>query len=138
MSVEPHNFVRKQPAMRHLILMIDNEFEIPGPLREKLTPIGFDVVWVNVLAILTDQWLKRAEFGGIIMNLDMRDHCGIAVLERLQEQHIDIPVIVISSGSNSEELEEAIRRGARDYLLKPINTQLLLEKCLRYFGPASA
>ena len=138
MSVELHNFIRKQAAMRHLILMIDNEFEIPGPLRERLTPIGFDVVWVNVLAILADQWLKRAEFGGIIMNLDMRDHCAIAVLERLQEQHIDIPVIVISSGSNSEELEEAIRRGARDYLLKPIDAELLLEKCLRHFGPASA
>ena len=121
--------------MRHLILMVDNEFEIPGLLRASLTPVGFDVVSVNVPAILADQWLKKATFDGIIMNLDMRDHYGMAVLERLQEQHVEIPVIVISSGSNHEELEEAIRRGARDYILKPIDTELLLGKCLRHFGP---
>lgn len=121
--------------MRHLILMIDNEFEIPGLLRERLTPTGFDVVWVNVQAVLTDQWLKKPTFGGIIVNLDMRDHAGIAVLERLQKQRVDIPVIVISSGSERERLEEALRKGARDYVLKPIDTELLLQKCLRHFGP---
>ena len=71
--------------------MIDNEFEIPGLLRERLTPMGFDVVWVNVQAVLTDQWLKKATFGGIIVNLDMRDHAGMAVLERLHKQGVAIP-----------------------------------------------
>ena len=113
--------------MRHLILMIDNEFEIPGLLRERLTPMGFDVVWVNVQAVLTDQWLKKATFGGIIVNLDMRDHAGMAVLERLHKQGVAIPVIVISSGSEDERLEEALRKGARDYVLKPIDTELLLQ-----------
>ena len=124
--------------MRHLILVVDNEFEIPRLLREGLTPIGFDVVWVNVLAILSDQWLTRSKFKGIILNFDMRNHPGMAVLERFQEKGIDIPVIIMSSAANHETMEEAVQKGARDYLLKPFDTALLREKCLRHFSPPSS
>ncbi len=123
--------------MRHLILVIDNEFEIPGVLRQGLTPIGFDLVWVNVLAILGDQCLKRPKFDGIIMNFDMPNHPGIAVLERLQEQGVEIPVIVMSSTPAHERLEEAIRKGAREYILRPFDNNLLQEKCLRHFRAPS-
>ncbi len=121
--------------MRHLILVIDNEFEIPGVLREGLTPIGFDVVWVNVVAILGNEWLKKTKFEGIILNFDMRDHPGMAVLERLHEQGVEIPVIVMSSLPSHERLEEAVRKGARDYIVKPFDAALLQEKCLRHFSP---
>ena len=121
--------------MRHLILVIDNEFEIPGVLREGLTPIGFDVVWVNVVAILGNEWLKKTKFEGIILNFDMRDHPGLAVLERLQEQGVEIPVIVMSSMPNHERLEAAVRKGARDWIVRPFDTALLQEKCLRHFSP---
>jgi DNA-binding NtrC family response regulator len=122
--------------MRHLILVIDNEFEIPGVLREGLTPIGFDVVWINVMAILSNEWLKKTKFEGIILNFDMRDHPGMAVLERLHEQGVQIPIIVMSSMPNCERLEEAVRKGARDYIVRPFDTALLQERCLRHFGPA--
>ena len=121
--------------MRHLILVIDNEFEIPGVLREGLTPIGFDVVWVNVVAILGNEWLKKTKFEGIILNFDMRDHPGLTVLERLQEQGVEIPVIVMSSMPNQERLEAAVRKGARDWIVRPFDTALLQEKCLRHFSP---
>ena len=124
--------------MRHLILVIDNEFEIPGVLREGLTPIGFDVVWVNVMAILGNEWLKKTQFEGIILNFDMRDHPGMTVLERLHEQGVKIPVIVMSSRSSRERLEEAVRKGARDYIVKPFDTALLQEKCLRHISPPSS
>ena len=120
--------------MRHLILVLDNEFETPGMLREVLTPIGFEVVWVNVAAILSNEWLKKSTFEGIILNYDMRDHPGATVLERLQEQGVEIPVIVMSSPSNRDQLEYAVRNGARDYIMKPIDTAELQKKCLRHFA----
>ena len=123
--------------MRHLILVIDNEFQLPGVLREGLAPIGFDVVWANVVAILGNEWLKKTQFEGIILNFDMRDHPGMTVLERLHEQGVEIPVIVMSSLSPPEQLEEAVRKGARDYIVKPFDTALLREKCLRHFQPTA-
>ena len=123
--------------MRHLILVIDNQFEIPGVLREGLTPIGFDVVWVNVVAILGNEWLKKTKFEGIILNFDMPDHPGMAVLERLHEQGVEIPVIVMSTMPDRKRLEAAVRMGARDYIMRPFDTALLQEKCLRHFSPPS-
>jgi two-component system, NtrC family, response regulator HydG len=120
--------------MRHLILVLDNDFETPGPLREALTPIGFEVVWINVAAILDNEWLKKSQFVGIILNLDMRGHPGMTVLKKLDEQGVEIPVIVMSSRSNREQLEHAVRNGARDYIVKPIDTVELQTKCLRHFG----
>ena len=42
-------------------------------------------------------------------------------------------MIVMSSVPNHARLEEAIRKGARDYILKPVDADILLEKCLRHF-----
>lgn len=123
--------------MRHLILVLDNEFETPGMLREALAPIGFEVAWVNVEAILSNKWLKKSKFEGIILNCDMRDHLGATVLQRLHEQGVEIPVIVMSSPSNREQLEYAVRSGASDYIVKPIDTVELQTKCLRHFGTSS-
>ena len=38
--------------MRHLSLVLDNEFGTLGMLREALTSIGLEVAWVNVAAIM--------------------------------------------------------------------------------------
>ena len=123
--------------MRHLILVLDNEFETLGMVREALTPIGFEVVWVNVAAIMENEWLKKTRFEGIILSFDMRDYPGMTVLQRLHEQGVEIPVIVITSRPNSKQFEKAIRNGVRDYLLKPIDTVELQKKCLRHFNPPS-
>jgi DNA-binding NtrC family response regulator len=120
--------------MRHLILVLDNEFETLGLLREQLTPIGFEVVWVNVAAVLGNEWLKKTQFEGILLNFDMRNHPGMTVLQRLREQNVEIPVIIMSAGANCEQLKEAVRSGARDYIAKPLDIALLQEKCLRHFG----
>ncbi|HEY7533806.1 MAG TPA: response regulator [Nitrospiraceae bacterium] len=120
--------------MRHLILVLDNQFETTGMLREALKPIGFEVAWVNVAAVLSNEWLRRSTFEGIILNYDMRDYPGTIVLETLHEQGVEIPVIVMSSPSNRDQLEYAVRNGARDYIVKPIDTAELQKKCLRHFA----
>ena len=124
--------------MRGLILIIDDDFQIPGVLRARLNTIGFYVVWVHVVTILGNQWVKKSKFEGIILNFDMRHHDGMAVLESLHKQRVETPMIVVSSVSPRERLEEAVRKGARDYIVSPFDTELLREKCLRHFQAPDA
>ncbi|HJR76284.1 MAG TPA: response regulator [Nitrospiraceae bacterium] len=119
--------------MRGLILIIDDDFQIPGVLRARLNTIGFYVVWVHVVTILGNQWVKKSSFDGIILNIDMRHHDGMAVLQSLYKQHVAIPIIVVSHAPARERLEEGMRKGARDYIVSPFDTDLLREKCLRHF-----
>ena len=102
-------------------------------LRTRLNTIGFNVVWVHAVTILGNQWAKTSKFDGVILNFDMQNHNGMAVLDSLQKLRVETPVIVLSSFSTHERLEETIRKGARDYISMPADTDLLREKCLRHF-----
>ena len=119
--------------MRGLILMIGDAFEEQGVLRTRLNTIGFNVVWVHAVTILGNQWAKTSKFDGVILNFDMQNHNGMAVLDSLQKLRVETPVIVLSCFSTHERLEETIRKGARDYISMPADTDLLREKCLRHF-----
>ena len=121
--------------MRGLILMIGDDFEEQGMLRARLNSIGFNVIWVHAATILGNQWVKTSQFEGIILNFDMHDHNGMAVLESLHKLSGETPVIVMSCLSTRERLEETLRKGARDYISLPEDIDLLREKCLRHFQP---
>jgi DNA-binding NtrC family response regulator len=119
--------------MRGFILIIDDDCQIPGVLRARLNTIGFYVVWVHVVTILGNQWVKKSSFDGVIVNCDMRHHDGMAVLESLYKQRVEAPMIVVSRAPARDRLEEAMQKGARDYIVSPFDTEQLREKCLRHF-----
>jgi DNA-binding NtrC family response regulator len=56
------------------------------------------------------------------------------MLEQVRERFPHIPVIVMSAELNKKKLIKAIERGAHDYLLKPIDVDLLAKKCSIVFG----
>lgn len=56
----------------------------------------------------------------VITDLHMPGVDGFGVLQHLQEQAPDIPVIVITSAGEVADVVSALRLGARDYLIKPV------------------
>ncbi len=82
---------------------------------------------------------KGCQIDGILLNWKMPGLDG-TVLQKLQEQHAEIPVIVMTALSQIERLdwlEDMMRKGARDCIQKPLDTDLLWEKCSRHFVPLS-
>jgi two-component system nitrogen regulation response regulator GlnG len=53
---------------------------------------------------------------------------GLEVLRRSKERHPDLPVLVMTAYGGAASASEAIREGACDYLLKPLNNRLLIDK----------
>src|SRR5690606_3427956 len=51
---------------------------------------------------------------------------GLQLLDVLQSQHSDMPVVMISGHGNVETAVSAIRRGAYDYIEKPFKIERLL------------
>ncbi|MEP1208309.1 MAG: sigma-54 dependent transcriptional regulator [Rhizobiaceae bacterium] len=51
---------------------------------------------------------------------------GLALLDVIQEQHPDLPVVVISGHGNIETAVSAIKRGAYDYIEKPFKADRLV------------
>jgi two-component system nitrogen regulation response regulator NtrX len=51
---------------------------------------------------------------------------GLALLDAIKRDHVDMPVVMISGHGNIETAVSAIRRGAYDYIEKPFKTDRLV------------
>ncbi|MEO8325804.1 MAG: response regulator [Nitrospirota bacterium] len=71
---------------------------------------------------------------GILLNLEMPVMNGWTMLDELRWQSSAIPVIVMSQEANQAKLRKLLEEGAQDYLVKPLNPHLLLQKFLRHFS----
>ncbi|MBC7249440.1 MAG: response regulator [Anaerolineae bacterium] len=67
----------------------------------------------------------------IIMDLKMPKMSGLEVLAALRERNVNIPVILMTFHGSEETAVQAFRLGARDYMIKPYDTQEMLNSIER-------
>lgn len=72
----------------------------------------------------------------ILLDLNMPVLDGFAVLAQLKADPLlrDIPVIIVSAATDSRSVVRGIKQGAEDYLTKPIDETLLINKLKEYLG----
>jgi CheY-like chemotaxis protein len=63
---------------------------------------------------------------------------GLLVLEKLKEESIDLPVIMVTANQGKRHREFALGVGARAYLFKPISLVRLMETALELLPPKQA
>ena len=107
------------------ILVIDDERSIRNTLKDILEfekhqvslaengKLGLEVAQNNV-------------FDLIFSDIKMPEMDGIELLVHLKEKEIDVPIIMISGHGNIETAVECIKKGAFDFIEKPIDLNRLL------------
>jgi two-component system, NtrC family, response regulator AtoC len=102
------------------VLIIDDERLIRWSLAQKLTAWGYEVVeaesgrsGLNVLAAEGPDLL--------LLDVNLPDARGTDVLEDLRKSWPDLPVIMITAYGVIEDAVTAMRRGAYDFITKPID-----------------
>ena len=115
------------------ILLVEDEQDISIMLHDRLTFLGF-VVTVARDGAEGLAMLDVLIVDGILLDIQMPVMDGLSMLEQVRERFPSIPVIVMSAELNKKKLIKAIERGAHDYLLKPIDVDLLAKKCSIVFG----
>ena len=107
------------------ILVIDDERAIRNTLKEILEFENYSVT----LAEDGKQGLMLAQdqvFDLIFSDIKMPEMDGIELLTALREAEVDCPIVMISGHGNIETAVEAIRNGAFDFIVKPIDLNRLL------------
>lgn len=69
--------------------------------------------------------------GVVLLDLRMPHMDGLDVLSTLVEQHPDVPVIVVSGQGTMADAVEALRRGAWDFVSKPLPDNEILVRAVR-------
>lgn len=63
----------------------------------------------------------------VLMDIRMPKMTGIQALAELKKQSIDIPVIMLTTFDDHESVMQAIKTGAKGYLLKDVSLETLVE-----------
>ena len=71
--------------------------------------------------------LPIAQEGCILLDVTMPEMSGLQVQERLREEGVRLPVIVLSATENEEVRQATHALGARFFLRKPVDAQALLD-----------
>lgn len=76
------------------------------------------------------QYLKSRTPDLIILDIDMPEINGYEMLKLIKEkEHLkEVPVIFLTSNNDKNHVVKAVAGGAKDYVVKPIDEDILMEK----------
>ena len=74
--------------------------------------------------------IEKESFDVVLLDIMMPGISGIEVLKRLRESYsaADLPIIMATAKSESEDIVEALKLGANDYVTKPLNFPVVLAR----------
>jgi two-component system nitrogen regulation response regulator NtrX len=107
------------------ILVIDDERSIRNTLKDIL---GFEGYAVEVAenGLIGLEMVKGTDFDIILCDIKMPEMDGIEVLEKIIELKPETTVVMISGHGNIDTAVEAIKKGAFDFIVKPLDLNRLL------------
>jgi DNA-binding NtrC family response regulator len=111
--------------MKPRVLVVDDEPPQLEILRLILASEGYDAATAGSgrAALAT---LRRQPFDVVLTDLKMPDLSGIALLEQILREQPGACVVLMTAHGSIDSAVEAMRKGAFDYLTKPLDRDVLL------------
>lgn len=107
------------------VLIIDDERSIRSALREILELENFSVDDAEDGKSGLEK-LNSKKYDLVLCDIKMPKMDGLEVLDKILEREDDIPVIMISGHGNIETAVDALKKGAYDFIEKPLDLNRIL------------
>ncbi len=107
------------------ILIIDDERSIRNSLREILADEGYDVD-VAENGAQGCAMVDKEKYSVIFCDIKMPEMDGMEVLDKFTEMGVDSAVIMISGHGDIDTAVECIKKGAFDFIQKPLDLNRIL------------
>ncbi len=117
------------------LLVVDDEASILGIVKTILTKAQYTVTTCETVAEAL-KFLHHEPFDCLITDAIMPLATGYDLIKSIREgcSHKDIPILMLTRKRNRQDVKKALEVGVTDYVLKPIDEHLFLDKveiCLR-------
>ncbi len=111
------------------ILVVDDVADNREILTRRLLKRGFEVVEAEG-GVSALERIGEESFDTVLLDIMMPDLNGREVLIRLREKYsaVDLPVIMVSAKSQSEDVVDCLDHGANDYVTKPVDFLVALSR----------
>jgi two-component system chemotaxis response regulator CheY len=72
----------------------------------------------------------------LVTDLNMPNIDGLKLIRTIREspEYEDLPIIILSSLSRDEDINQGLEAGANSYLIKPFNTKRIQYEVAKYLG----
>jgi len=119
----------RSSAASSTVLVVDDDESNRDVLGRVLQSKGYKVV----LAGSGPEAIERVEQGGIdlvLLDIMMPDVSGLDVLKKLRETHARdaLPVIMATARDQPQDMVEALKMGANDYVTKPLDFAVVMAR----------
>ncbi len=104
------------------ILVVDDERNIQNILKQVLLDEGYSVITTGTGKGCIDAVMKEF-FDAIILDVKLPDVDGISIIETIKEVSAESEIIIISGHATIEMAVEAIKKGAYDFIKKPLSLE---------------
>jgi len=125
----------KRKAFR--ILVVDDEQIVRDSLKDWLEEEGYSVDSAESGSDAMEK-LGREHFNLMLTDIKMPGMDGVALLEKAAETFPELCILMMTAYATVETAVEAMKIGARDYLMKPFDPEDLVAKVTRVYEDLEA
>jgi len=114
------------------VLVVDDDADVGGLLREALSRWGYDVT-LATSGREAVRLISHQIFDAALVDIWMPEMDGLQVLEEIKRHDPALEVVMMTGDPMVETAVQALKSGAYDYLIKPLNLdemQVLMQQVL--------
>ena len=112
------------------VLCVDDEEELVSAWVERLALRGIEADGaVNGLEAM--QKISEKKYDVVVLDIKMPGLNGFEIMKRIKSEKANIQVILITGHQSVEDENNTLMAGAFDYLVKPVNIDILMEKIIK-------
>ncbi|MEQ8878731.1 MAG: response regulator [Cyclobacteriaceae bacterium] len=120
--------------MNMKLLIVDDSSVMQRTIQKNLVDYGLEIVGTASNGIQAIELVKKHKPDVITMDITMPEMDGITCLENIMAIHPDTKVMMITALSDKLTGLQALEKGARGFIYKPVNSENLtraLDKLLK-------
>jgi len=128
----PHSYL----ARKQVILIVDDDPALRKMLIMMLRESNFDFLEAENGQECLLKLARYPEINLVLVDIDMPRMNGIQLVSviRNQEIYARLPLIMVTARSDQKTIVAAIKTGAQDYVVKPVDKEILIQKICKHLG----
>ncbi|NOY66539.1 MAG: sigma-54-dependent Fis family transcriptional regulator [Gammaproteobacteria bacterium] len=113
------------------VLVVEDDLSLREALCDTLQLAGYPVLSANngktALSLI-----EQEDISVVVSDIQMKPMDGFSLLKKLKNRRPDLPVVLMTAYGTIQKAVQAIREGASDYLVKPFDSDALLNLVKRF------